>query len=208
MRNLSAWSLLVLATAVFAGGDEGERKPAKPKLPKAPAFTLTDFLGKKHSLKDYRGKWVVLEWINHDCPFVKARYRAGVFPQLQKKYTGKGVVWLSICSSAPGKQGHFTPERWKELHKQKGSAATAVLLDPKGKVGMSYSAKTTPHMFVINGQGEIVYQGAIDDNPRARTPEQLKSANNYVAQALDAVLAGKEPPVARTRPFGCSVKYP
>lgn len=218
-RALAALFALALVTGAFAGEDDQPGSPEKPKGGKkapgakekvqnpAPDFTLPAPDGKRHSLKDYRGKVVVLEWINHGCPFVMKRYDAGTMQKLQKTYGEKGVVWLSVCSSAPGKQGYYTPEQWKKLNVEKKSAAKAVLLDPDGKVGRLYSAKTTPHMFVIDRKGGIVYQGAIDDSKWARRPEEIRAAKSYVAPALDAVLSGKKPAVAKTPPFGCSVKY-
>jgi peroxiredoxin len=167
----------------------------------APAFELKDTNGKAHKLSQYRDKWVVLEWINHDCPFVKKQYRKGHMQALQEKYTAKKVVWLSICSSAEGKQGHMTPEKWNETIEQKKSKATAVLLDADGKVGKLYEAKVTPTMVVISPKGEIVYQGAID-SIRSADPDDIEFAENYVAQVLDAVLDGKKPPITESTAYG------
>lgn len=172
----------------------------------APDFTLTDTHGKKHSLSDYKGKFVVLEWINHDCPFVGKHYGSGNMQKLQKKYTKKGVIWLSINSSAPGKQGHCSPEKANKLTKEKDAAPTAVLLDPDGKVGKLYGAKTTPHMFIINPEGILIYNGAIDDKPSTNVADIAK-AKNYVQTALDEALAGKKVTIRATQPYGCSVKY-
>lgn len=172
----------------------------------APAFTLTDTNGKSHALADFKGKVVVLEWLNHDCPFVKKHYDSGNMPALQSKYTAEGVVWLSVNSSAPGKQGNFPAEKANELTRQKKGAATAVLLDPDGKVGKAYGAKTTPHMYVIDAQGVLRYAGAIDSVASA-DPADIPKADNYVAAALDAVLAGNPVATPSTQPYGCSVKY-
>jgi peroxiredoxin len=172
----------------------------------APAFTLKDTNDKSHSLADYKDKIVVLEWINHDCPFVKRHYDAGNMQDLQKKYTEKGVIWLSICSSAEGTQGHMAPKAWNEKTAALKAAPTAVLIDADGTVGKAYKARTTPHMFVIDKAGNIAYRGALDDNAAAK-PEETKKAKNFVALALDAVLAGKEPEVKEHKPYGCSVKY-
>jgi peroxiredoxin len=180
-----------------AGHDHGEH---------APAFTLPGADGKPHSLSDYEGKWVVLEWINHGCPFVKKFYDAGKMQELQKQYTDQGVVWLSVCSSAEGKQGYHTAAQWQQVNQDQGSHATTTLLDVDGKVGKAYGARTTPHMFVINPQGEIVYQGGIDDQPSADAAT-LTQANNYVVDALDAGLAGNAVPVDSAKPYGCGVKY-
>ena len=172
----------------------------------APGFTLKDVEGKAHSLSDFKSKIVVLEWINLGCPFVKKHYGSQNMQGLQKQYTDKRVVWLSVCSSAPGKQGNFAPETWRRMITEQGSRATAVLLDTDGKMGRAYGAKTTPHMFVIGADGSLKYAGAIDDN-RSWDPKTIKGAHNYVAAALDALLAGKPVAVATTTSYGCSVKY-
>jgi peroxiredoxin len=172
----------------------------------APNFTLTDSNGQKLSLSDCKGKYVVLEWFNPDCPFVKKHYNSGNIPNLQKEYTAKGVIWLSINSSAPGKQGSYTPQGFNKFMKDKGAAPTAVLLDTDGKAGHLYGAQTTPHMFVINPQGTLIYQGAIDDIPSVDIADVAK-AKNYVKAALDEAMNGKPVTVATTKSYGCSVKY-
>lgn len=172
----------------------------------APEFALPDTAGNVHKLSDSQGKYVVLEWLNWDCPFVKKHYDSGNMQALQKEYTGKGVIWLSICSSAPGKQGHFSPDKHAEIAKAKGHAGTAILLDPDGQVGKTYGAKTTPHMFIVNPQGELIFQGAIDDKP-STDPADVKTARNFVRAALDAALAGKHVELLPIPPYGCSVKY-
>lgn len=172
----------------------------------APDFALQAASGKSVKLSDYQGKTVVLEWLNHGCPFVRKHYDSNNMQALQKKYTDKGVIWLSIISSAEGKQGHVNA---KEAAKEKGSnnsSATDILLDPTGKIGTMYEAKTTPHMYVVNSNRVLVYQGAIDDKPSTNT-EDVKGATNYVAAALDATLAGKKIAMAQTKSYGCSVKY-
>lgn len=172
----------------------------------APAFTLNDINGKSVSLSDYKGKYVVLEWINHGCPFVKKHYETGNMQALQTELTGKEVVWLSIASSAKGKEGYLTSAEWqKEVASQK-SAETAVLLDEKGKVGKKYGAKTTPHMYVVNPEGNLIYMGAIDDKP-SYDKADVKGAKNYVRSAVDEAMAGKAVSTAETKPYGCSVKY-
>ena len=173
---------------------------------RAPAFTLADTAGQKRSLTEFKGRYVVLEWFNHDCPFTRKHYKSGNMQRLQQTYTDKGVVWLSINSSAPGKQGHLTPEQANTLTKDKGAAPTAVLLDPSGKVGRLYGAKTTPHLFIINPEGVVIYTGAIDDTPSA-DPADIPKATNYVQRALDEALAGKPVSIPQTRSYGCSVKY-
>ena len=172
----------------------------------APAFTLTDTSGKQHSLADYKGKFVVLEWFNEGCPFVKKHYTSGNMQKLQQEYTGKDVVWLSISSSAEGQQGHMTPENAPKTISEWNMNATKVLLDHDGKVGKMYGAKTTPHMFVIDKQGKLVYQGAIDSKATANKAD-VADAENYVRVALDNSMAGKPVTNASTKPYGCSVKY-
>lgn len=172
----------------------------------APAFSLPDAQGKLRSLADYRGKWVVLEWVNYDCPFVKKHYGSGNMQKLQSDARAKGVVWLSINSSAPGKQGHF---EGAELTRRM-SAAKAVpdtyLLDADGKVGKAYLAKTTPTLFVIDPEGKVVYAGAIDDKP-STDQEDIPGAKNFVRAALEAGMAGKPVETASAPAYGCGVKY-
>jgi peroxiredoxin len=180
--------------------------PATPAVPKtvehpAPDFTLTDPDGASHSLADYRGKWVVLEWTNHGCPFVKKHYDSKNMQTLQARYTQKGVAWLTICSSAPGKEGYETPAAWKATLAAKGSAPTAMLIDADGKVGRAYGAKNTPTMFVISPDGGVVYHGAIDDKRSAKIAD-VAVAKNYVAETLDAVMDGRPAPLAETAAYG------
>jgi peroxiredoxin len=172
----------------------------------APDFKAATSQKKEVKLSDYKGKTVVLEWLNYGCPFVKKHYRGKNMQQVQADYTKKGVVWLSVISSAEGKQGYAGPEQAEKDRKEHESRATAVILDPKGEVGRLYGAQTTPHMFVIDPKGKLAYQGAIDDKPSAE-PDTLKGAHNYVSDALDAVLAGKPVSKATTKSYGCSVKY-
>jgi len=172
----------------------------------APAFTLTDTNGTEHSLSDFAGKIVVLEWFNEGCPFVKKHYTKGNMQALQKAYAEKGVVWLRIVSSATGKQGYKSNEEHNATTDKWKVNSTALLVDADGKVGKSYSAKTTPHMFVINAEGAIAYQGAIDDK-RSTNADHIPDSKNYVKAALDSLLAGEKVEVARTAPYGCSVKY-
>lgn len=172
----------------------------------APDFTLTDTNGNEHSLSDFEGKVVVLEWFNSGCPFVKKHYVKGNMQSLQETYTGKGVVWLTVCSSGPGKQGHDTAEGHNKKIEDWKIKSTAFLIDEDGKVGKAYGAKTTPHMYVIDSEGELVYQGAIDDK-RSVNPNDIPKSKNHVREALDAVLAGDDVEVATTKAYGCSVKY-
>jgi peroxiredoxin len=172
----------------------------------APAFTLTDSSNRTLSLADFKGKTVVLEWTNHDCPYVGKHYRGNNMQALQKKWTGQGVVWLSVISSAPGQQGHVSSQQANKLTADRGAAPTAVLFDPTGKTGRAYGARTTPHMYVINGEGALVYMGGIDDQPTARL-EDLKGARNFVDQALGEIAQGKPVSVTSSRAYGCSIKY-
>lgn len=194
---------MMLACAEAATGSVG---PA-PEIGKAaPAFSLADTNGATHSLDQYRGKWVVLEWLNHECPFVRKHYGGGAMQALQKKVADQGVIWLSVVSSAPGKQGHFPNERANELTKEKNAAPHAVLVDSAGTVGRAYGARTTPHMYVIDPQGNVVYVGGIDDKPTTRAAD-LKTARPHVDIALQEAMAGKPVSVATSQPYGCSVKY-
>jgi peroxiredoxin len=177
-----------------------EEEPMAAGLPEAPAFTLTDIHGNEHSLADFKGKYVVLEWFNSGCPFVKKFYKPGKMQELQKHYTEKGIVWLTICSSAEGKQGHHTSDEWKKLAKEWDISSTGILVDADGKVGKAYGAKTTPHMFVINPDGKLIYQGAIDSDS-SPSSDAIEKADNYVVKVLDAAL------LTETRSYGCSVKY-
>lgn len=172
----------------------------------APNFTLPDTNGKTHSLADLKGKYVVLEWYQPDCPFVRKHYRSGNMQALQKEYTDKGVVWLSIDSSAPGEQGNYPADKLNEFAARDGASRTALLLDPAGNVGRLYGAQTTPDMYIIDPSGNLVYKGAID-NKRSTDLQDVKTATNYVKSALDALLNGKPVPTNSTRPYGCSVKY-
>jgi peroxiredoxin len=172
----------------------------------APDFIGVDSHGQTRMLSDLKGRTVVLEWTNHGCPFVRKHYGSGNMQALQKKYTDQGVVWLSIVSSAEGKQGNVTPEESLKLIEEQGSHATARILDPSGEIGRLYGAKTTPHMFVIDAEGILVYAGAIDNN-RSPNPATIEGATNYVAAALDAMAAGQLVDAVNTQPYGCSVKY-
>lgn len=172
----------------------------------APAFSLPDTYGNEHSLAQYEGQWVVLEWLNYGCPFVKKHYGSGNMQALQAEYAEKGVVWLAVVSSAPGKQGYYEPDDMNAMNEEQGIKAAAVLLDPEGTVGMAYGAKTTPQMYVINPEGVLLYNGAIDDTPTSRI-EDIEGAHNYLVQALEEAMAGQEVSVSTTQPYGCSVKY-
>ena len=172
----------------------------------APDFTGTDSHGQAHKLTDYRGKFVVLEWHNNGCPFTKKHYESGNMQRLQKEWTDKGVIWLTVISSSPGSQGYVTADQENEYLQKMHAVPTAALLDPNGDIGHLYGAKTTPHMFVINPQGQIIYNGAIDDKATTDASD-VNGANNYVSDALQEATSGKAVAVATTRPYGCSVKY-
>jgi peroxiredoxin len=172
----------------------------------APAFTTVDTNGQTHSLAQYRGKWVVLEWLNHDCPYVKKHYNGNAMQALQRSAAERGVVWLSVVSSAPGKQGHFPNEKANALTREKKAAPHAVLVDSAGTVGRAYDARTTPHMYLINPEGTLLYIGGIDDKPTARAAD-LQGARPHLAIALEEAMAGKPVSVPTTRPYGCTVKY-
>ena len=180
---------------------------AEPEIGKAaPDFTLPDSFGKNHSLTDYAGKIVVLEWLNHGCPFVKKHYDSGNMQKLQKMAKENGVVWFSVISSAPGKQGYSTPEQANETAKDKNALPSAILLDPEGTVGKQYGAKTTPHLYIINRGGLLAYKGGIDDI-RSTDVNDIAKAKNYVLFALEELLSGKDVSVKTSQPYGCSVKY-
>jgi len=172
----------------------------------APDFKGTDSNGVAHTLSQYRGKYIVLEWANKGCPYDQKHYLSGNMEALQKQWTDKGVVWLSVLSSAPGEQGNVTPAEENQYLKKMNAAPTAALLDADGTIARLYQAKTTPHMFVIDPKGKLVYQGAIDDKPTTDQAD-VKTAHNYLNDALTTSMAGKEVAVSSTRPYGCSVKY-
>ncbi len=169
-------------------------------------FTGVDSNGKTHRLSDFKGKAVVLEWTNHQCPFVRKHYESGNMQKLQKQATGKDVVWLSVISSAPGQQGNVSGTQANDLTKNRGASPTAILLDQEGKIGRLYDARTTPHMFVIAPNGTLAYMGAIDSISSSNKADVGK-AKNYVSSALDEVLKGQKVSTSATQPYGCTVKY-
>lgn len=192
-------SLAFVLSGYFAAA---EAVPGKP----APAFEAKDATGKVQKLSDYAGKWVVLEWFNKDCPYVQKHYGSGNMQSLQKTYSDKGVVWLSVNSSAKGKEGYTEPSEAVKVAKEEKSNALAVLLDPTGVVGKAYGAKTTPHMFVVDPKGMVVYAGAIDDNDSS-DPSVIAKSKNFVAAALDQGMTGKKIEIASKKPYGCGTKY-
>jgi len=172
----------------------------------APDFKLTDSNRSEHSLSDFDGKIVVLEWINFDCPFVQKHYDSKNMQSMQEKYTAKDVVWLAICSSNEGKQGNFSIEEINKRSKEHGAKFTAYLIDEDGTVGKMYGAKTTPHMYIIDKSGMLVYAGGIDDKATTDV-DDIKDSKNYVSAALDELLAGNKVSLQSSAPYGCSVKY-
>lgn len=196
----------LMKTATLAGCLIASSALALKPGDQAPDFKGTDSNGKTQTLSQYRGKWVVLEWANRGCPYDQKHYKSGHMEALQKEWTAKGIVWLSIISSAPGQQGYVTPAEENDYLQTMHAAPTAAILDPSGAIGHMYEAKTTPDMFVIDPSGKLVYEGAIDDKP-SPDPETLKDAHNYVNEALDEAMAGKPVTTPVTRSYGCSVKY-
>ena len=172
----------------------------------APAFTVSDTRGNTHTLDAYRGKWVVLEWFNHSCPYTKKHYKSDNMQSLQREYTGRGVVWISVISSAPGKDGYGSAADADKLTIEKKASPSFVVRDTAGTLGRMYGARNTPHLFVIDPAGVLRYAGAIDDKPTSKAKD-VKDAKNYVKAALDAGLSGQPIAVATTQPYGCDVKY-
>src|SRR5947209_5525306 len=197
--------LLLTAITVFIGSVL-YAADVPPVGSAAPDFSVPDANGKTHSLSQYKGKYVVLEWFNPECPFVKKHYGSGNMQKLQQEYTSKGVVWLTIDSNAPGSEGNITPEQAQKIMASWKTHQTALLPDPESNVARSYGAKNTPDMIVINPEGKIVYEGAIDSKATPN-PADIPSSTNYVKAALDESLAGKPVSNPTTKPYGCSVKY-
>ena len=197
MKPILATLLFAMATTAGAALKIGEP---------APGFTGIDTSGKSHALSDFRGKPVVLEWTNHDCPYVRKHYSSGNMQRQQQTATGQGVDWLSIISSAPGKQGHVTPAQADALTAERNAAPSAVILDEKGEIGRLYEAKTTPHMYIIDADGKLAYMGGIDSIASAN-PADIGKATQYVPAALAQVMSGEPVASSVTRPYGCSVKY-
>ena len=198
--------LPVLAMLAFALPAHAQTQTVALVGAPAPDFKGVDTNGKEHSLSEYKGKTVVLEWTNPECPYVVKHYGSGNMQALQKEATADGVIWLSIASSAQGKEGYYNAVDSNKYMAEKKSVPTARILDAEGTIGHLYGAKTTPHMFVINPEGTLVYAGAIDDNDSFK-PETIGGAKNYVREALKAVKDGKPVAVATTKSYGCSVKY-
>lgn len=194
---VAAIAALSLAAPAFAAPNIGQP---------APAFTAKDGDGKTRSLSEFKGKTVVLEWTNAGCPYVQKHYKSGNMQGLQKDASKDGVVWLTLISSAPGKQGYVSPTEAKAWKSSTGAGSTALLLDPAGQVGHAYEAKTTPHMYIVDKAGKLAYMGGIDDKPSA-DPATLNGARNYVSAALSDIEAGRPVATAVSKPYGCSIKY-
>ena len=199
-RKISGVVLAVFVALTF--GAHGQVVVGQP----APDFTLPDIEGNEHSLSDYKGKFVVLEWVNHGCPFVRKFYDVGEMQRLQKKYAEKNVVWLTICSSRQGTQGYYTPEQAREVVAEKKAKHAAYLYDQPGDVGRLYGARVTPEMYVINPDGILIYHGAID-SIRSTNPADIERAENYVVSALREAMAGQEVSTPTSVAYGCTVKY-
>lgn len=197
LRRTAAFALTVLCALTLQALSVGDP---------APAFIGTDSHGQAHSLSEYKGKYVVLEWTNNGCPFTQKHYDSGNMQALQKQWTAKGVVWLTILSSAQGEEGYMTASAENAYISKVHADPTAAILDPKGTIGHEYGAKTTPHMFVIDPSGKLIYEGAIDDHPTTEASD-IPSSKNYVSAALTEAMAGQTVATAYTRPYGCSVKY-
>jgi peroxiredoxin len=195
---------IALLTSLIAAASVFAEPP--PIGSAAPEFSAPDSKGKTHALAEYKGKYVVLEWFNPECPFVKKHYGSGNMQKLQQEYTSKGVVWLSIDSSAEGLEGYLSPEAAEKVRNGWNAKQTALLIDADGKVGQLYGAKNTPFMVVINPDGKIVYEGAIDSKATPN-PADIPNSTNYVKVALDETMNGKQVSTPTSRPYGCSVKY-
>lgn len=204
MKTKSLLISTLALTALCTGALSAAETP-KAGAP-APGFSLTDSHGQKHSLGEYKGRYVVLEWFNPGCPFVQKHYKSDNMQKLQKQFTGKDVVWLTIDSSAPGEQGSLSPAEANKQRTDWKMDSTALLLDPTGKVGHEYGATNTPHMYVINPKGDLIYSGAIDNKPTTDLAD-IAGATNYVQAALDEAMAGKPVATPTSRAYGCSIKY-
>jgi hypothetical protein len=195
---------ILLAAAITLAAPAAYAAPVVGQA--APAFTVKDADGKARSLSEFKGKTVVLEWTNDGCPYVQKHYKSGAMQGLQKGASKDGVVWLTLISSAPGKQGYVEGAQAKGWKATNGAGSTALLLDPAGQVGRAYEAKTTPHMYIVDKAGKLAYMGGIDDKPTA-DPASLKGAKNYVSAALSDIKAGRPVATAVSKPYGCTIKY-
>jgi peroxiredoxin len=199
IAGLAATALALASGAAFA------QSAAKPGA-KAPDFSVVDVDGKLQKLSDYAGKTVILEWTNHDCPYVRKHYNSATMQTLQKDMAKEGIVWLSVISSPAGEQGHVDAAKAKELSKSRDAAPASILLDPQSKLARAYGAQTTPHMYIVDPKGTLAYAGAIDDKPSS-SPASLTGARSYVRQAVAELKAGKPVSEPATKAYGCVVKY-
>lgn len=198
MKNI----ILAIALSLSANFSFADAKIGSP----APDFAVADAQGKTHKLSDFKGKYVILEWYNKDCPYVRKHYDSRNMQKIQSEMTGKGIVWLSVISSAPGKQGYLASADAVKNGEKEGTKATAILIDDNGKMGKAYGAKTTPHMYLIDPQGVLRYNGAIDSNDSA-DPKTIASAENYIIRAVASAEKGEKIARETSKPYGCSVKY-
>ena len=208
-RYFTSLALVVIASFTSYGCSESEAAPIPDSPPvnqPAPTFTVSDTRGTTHTLDSYRGKWVVLEWFNHDCPYTKKHYITDNMQALQREYTAKGIVWISVISSAPGKDGYGSAADIDRQMAEKKASPSFVVRDTAGTLGRMYGARTTPQLFAIDPTGVLRYAGAIDDK-RSSKAKDVETANNYLKAALDAGLAGQPIAVATSQPYGCEVKY-
>ena len=209
MMNRRNFSYAVSSTLLLAPFTPSAHAAAAVVGQNAPDFSALDATGKAHKLSDFKGKFVVLEWVNPGCPFVRKHYsgdRAGNMQMLQKEFTGKGVVWLSVNSTEEMSFDYLAPAKLTAWANERQASPSATLIDESGKIGQLYGAKTTPHMYIVNPQGQLAYAGAIDSIASSRV-DDIKTATNYVRQGLSEALAGKAISVSASRPYGCSVKY-
>ena len=216
LRIFGIFAVVLIAVGIFgarwiAAHEDPETLPELLKVGgPAPAFTAVDTRGQSHSLAGYAGKWVVLEWFNHGCPYTKKHYAlvngVGNTQAMQQDYTKRGVIWLSVVSSGPGRQGYTSAEKANDQASDKGAAPTAIIRDTAGVFGRLYGARNTPQYAIIDPEGVLRYGGAIDDR-QSSSAKDIAGATNYVRAALDSGLAGKPIAVAQTQPYGCEVKY-
>lgn len=191
--------LLILAAGALSG------LPVLAASP-APGFEVPDTRSRKRMLSEFKGKTVVLEWTSASCPFVRAQYDSGVMPELQKWAAAQGVVWLSVVSTHPSRYDYLPPDKIEGLHRGRGAAPAALLMDADGRMGRAYGAVVTPHMFIVDPKGELVYSGAISDNA-TRSAKEARTAKNFVRAALEDLAAGRRIATPSTRPFGCTIAY-
>lgn len=207
MNRNTFFVALAAGFLLYVTGISNQNSLAQPEIGKpAPTFSFTDTNGKSHNLSDFKGKYVVLEWWNVDCPFVVKHYASGNMQALQAEVTKGGDVWIVVCSSAPGKQGHVNAEQANELMKKANAKMTAIALDPQGTIGRMYGARVTPHMFIIDPRGNLIYNGAID-SIRSSDVNDIPKAENFVRKALAEAKSGKSVTTSTSQPYGCTVKY-